>query len=291
MVDDSSAAYHIEIIKPYYVYVLADPCIDNEIFYVGKGTAKRGYDHLKEALKPDSPNSPKISRIKTIRDHGSEPLVRVIARFDSEDAAFAVESTLIHWVYGYDNLTNEQSGHGSHQVRPRDLGLIPELPGIDIARRIRLLGSMKTGYLQDKIDNHARLNHAEMMQDLHDFLKKQGIPLEEDEVIGLEGGRYLGLHVPLNPFVKLVLQITDSDRHSIILNLRPNSEKADDRRRFSECLSKEFQIESKNDGRYAKLEGWRHSKIRVDDYRKIQQLIERARQHFCTKNQAKTTFV
>ena len=272
LTEDPSGAQYIELIKPYYVYALADPFLDNEIFYVGKGKAQRGYDHLKDALKQDTPDSKKISRIRLIRDQGSEPLVRVIARFDTEDAAFAVESTLIHWVYGFGNLTNDQPGHGSRQVRSRDEGLIPELPGIDIAKRIKVAGK-RTGYLDDIISNHQRLGHLEMMQDLCDFLKGRGIPLEDDEVIGLEGGRYLGLRIPLNSCVRLVLHITDSDRHSIILNLRSNSEKADDRRNFSEFVSKEFQIEPKNDGRYAKLESWRNLKLSVEEHSKIHKLV------------------
>jgi hypothetical protein len=142
---------------------------------------------------------------------------------------------------------------------------------------------MKTGYLQDKIDNHARLNHAEMMQDLYDYLAGQRLPIDKGGVIALESGRYLAISIRVNSMVKLVLQITDSDKHSIIPNLRPNSDRKDDRQQFAEFLRSTLQIESKLNGRYAKLDSWQHLRITVDEHSKIQKLIERTIDLFCVR--------
>ena len=261
------------ILKPFYVYVLADPLCDNQIFYVGKGKSKRGFDHLKDALKADIEETPKLARIRLIYKAGLEPLVRVISRFDSEEEAFAVESVLIHWVYGYEYLTNEQSGHGSRYVRPKLDGLKAELAAIDIPRNIKLIGKVRTGYTQGKIDNHLRLNHAEMMEDLYAFLSAGDIPLHPQGVIALENGRYLAITIELNESAILALQITDTDKHSIIPNLRSKSDRKVDRELFSAFVADVFSLKAKNGGRYAKLKSWEELKISVVDHSYIYQLI------------------
>jgi hypothetical protein len=254
------------IIKPYYVYVLADPLCNNDVFYVGKGKSQRGFDHLKDALKPDIADTSKIVRIRSILEKDSEPLVRVIARFDTQEESFAVESVLIHWVYGYDALSNEQSGHGSRYVRPKLRGLDISLPSIDIPKKIKMIGTMTNGYLQDKIDNHLRLNHAEMMQDLYDFLNAKDVSLNPDGVAFLESGRYLAIIIQLNMSANLVLQITDSEKHSIIPNLRSVSDRKEDRESFTHFVASVFGVESNNYGRYAKLSGWKQLKISVEEH-------------------------
>ena len=261
------------IIKPYYVYVLADPLCNNDVFYVGKGKSQRGFDHLKDALKPDIADTSKIVRIRSILEKDSEPLVRVIARFDTQEESFAVESVLIHWVYGYDALSNEQSGHGSRYVRPKLRGLDISLPSIDIPKKIKMIGTMTNGYLQDKIDNHLRLNHAEMMQDLYDFLNGRDVSLNPDGVVFLESGRYLAIIIQLNMSANLVLQITDSEKHSIIPNLRSVSDRKEDRESFTHFVASVFGVESNNYGRYAKLSGWKQLKISVEEHETIYQLV------------------
>ena len=218
-------------------------------------------------------DTPKISRIRSIYSNDSSPLVRVIARFDSEEEAFAVESVLIHWVYGFNSLTNEQSGHGSRYIRPRMEGLSNELPLIDIPRNLKIMGNKKNGYLQDKIDNHIRLNHAEMMSDLYDFLKNKNISMHPDGVTAIESGRYLAITILLGGVANLVLQITDSDRHSIIPNLRPMSDTKDGRYFFEEYVSNKLGVHAKNGGRYAKLKSWKGLKLCVEEHDHIYKFV------------------
>lgn len=52
-----------------YVYVLVDPR-DNRIFYVGKGTGNRVYQHAQAALVDDSSLSLKLSTIREIKSLG-----------------------------------------------------------------------------------------------------------------------------------------------------------------------------------------------------------------------------
>lgn len=108
----------------HYVYELVDKG-NGKVFYVGKGTGERPYSHEKEASGDN--NNAKIDKIREI---GDNLIIRVIGRYKTECEAFAVESTLIHWVYGYDNLTNYQSGHGQKTIREK--GNDKPIEGIDI---------------------------------------------------------------------------------------------------------------------------------------------------------------
>jgi|GEM_PF-2778165 len=106
------------LLKPFYVYVLHDEN-DHDIFYVGKGKDDRLYQHAKEARRGKSEKE-KDKKILEIEQSGHKVKQTVVGRFDSDGEAFAVESTLIHWVYGIDNLTNVASGHGASQIRPKN---------------------------------------------------------------------------------------------------------------------------------------------------------------------------
>ena len=117
----------------HYVYALIDP-LDNQPFYIGKGTGRRAEAHLREHSETD-----KVSKIQSITDRTdsalNKVLVRIIGRFATEKEAFAVEATLIKWVYGLNALTNLVHGHRSSAIRGKND--LSELPGIDIEQPIR----------------------------------------------------------------------------------------------------------------------------------------------------------
>ncbi len=127
------------LLLPFYVYVLTDPS-NGKIFYVGKGKGERALDHAMEVRKllvsGTKLDSAKHKRIKEILDKNLEPSAFVIARFDEEVKAHAVESVMINFVYDYDGaLTNAVRGHGAEFVRR--YGDWQILPGIDIPERVR----------------------------------------------------------------------------------------------------------------------------------------------------------
>lgn len=129
---------------PYYVYELRDQ--SGTTFYVGKGQGNRADHHMSTVqrllvLEMESPAredrdqralSAKQDRIAKMLEAGETPQVIVIGRFETADEALAVETVLINWVYGYENLTNISRGHGAAHVRPR--GNLGVLPNIDIPR-------------------------------------------------------------------------------------------------------------------------------------------------------------
>jgi DNA-binding NarL/FixJ family response regulator len=114
------------LLKPFYVYALHDEN-DHDFFYIGKGQDARLFQHAKEARRCQSEKE-KNKKILEIERSGHKVKQTVIGRFDSDAEAFAIESTLIHWVYGIDNLTNIASGHGANFIRPRNnFSYIPAL--------------------------------------------------------------------------------------------------------------------------------------------------------------------
>ena len=105
----------VDALLPYYVYELRDPR-NNDVFYVGKGTRNRANHH--DVPDADADGTEKERRIAEIRESGYSDCIRlVIGRYRTEEEAFAVEATLIKWIYGRDNLTNLVAGHRDEFIR------------------------------------------------------------------------------------------------------------------------------------------------------------------------------
>ena len=105
----------------YYVYALFDSGDDPSWpFYVGKGCGNRVFSHaIGEAIEEneDDPLSPKLQRIRDIKQSGRVVVHKIIRFGLSEDEAFKVEAALIDLVNHIkpDTLKNEISGQGVAQ--------------------------------------------------------------------------------------------------------------------------------------------------------------------------------
>ena len=201
---------------PFYVYELRDPRT-NEVFYVGKGKNDRVDVHSAEE------ENRKAQRIDEIEKAGLKVLRIIVARFESEEEALAVESVAIKWHHGFDNLTNLIHGHRHRFVRPHQhqlTGEYPEIPGIDRERKIT---GLRDGYFtQDQLRKIADNAIIEKLESLHDSLK------ERVEFKGLTVGAP-DLSVPQDPCVlvtgfsssvqlQIKIQLTGS---TVVLNLIP----------------------------------------------------------------------
>lgn len=118
--------------KKYYVYCLVDP-IDKSVFYIGKGTGNRVFDHEKFALglicssdfiESYEVTELKIERIKKIYDSGNKCEKYIISYRLTENEALASESTLINYfkiLRNDEKLTNKIRGHGTIGMSVDDL--------------------------------------------------------------------------------------------------------------------------------------------------------------------------
>ena len=196
MTDLSTPDQH-EPLLPYYVYLLLDPMQGNTPFYVGKGTGTRVNSHVAEvrrllALESALPAgadaaaglpSGKRRRIKDILDSSLAPIELIVARFETEDEAFAVEATLINLVYGFDNLTNLNRGHGSSFMRTfqdmqkvqREVSAqaqLDKIPGIDL----QIIKGVRDGaFKNDKIRGLTGAGAYDKLEELQTACSRLGL--------------------------------------------------------------------------------------------------------------------
>ncbi|MDE6409327.1 MAG: endonuclease [Muribaculaceae bacterium] len=140
-----------------YVYALIDPR-DNRIFYVGKGTGNRVYQHAQAALVDDSQNL-KLSTIREIKGLGLDVKYYIIRHNLTEQEAYLVESSIIDLLtypaFNKENiLTNIVSGH--HQWNEgiktdEEINILYDCPKIEPNPGDRLLlVSQNKSYKQSK---------------------------------------------------------------------------------------------------------------------------------------------
>lgn len=146
----------IEKLK-YYVYALVDPR-DNRIFYVGKGTGNRVYQHAQAAIADDS-QSLKLSTIREIKNLDLEVKYYIVRHNLTEKEAYLVESSIIDLMtypaFNKENLlTNIVSGH--HQwdegiKTDEEINILYDCPKIEPITDDRLLlVSLNRSYEQTK---------------------------------------------------------------------------------------------------------------------------------------------
>jgi hypothetical protein len=79
--------------QQFYVYIYYDPR-NNQPFYVGKGCGRRCYDHLKET-EYNTDNIFKWRKINSIRNDGSEPIIKKEIENLTEEQAYNNKASLI----------------------------------------------------------------------------------------------------------------------------------------------------------------------------------------------------
>lgn len=96
----------------FYVYGLIDPRTD-QIFYIGKGTGNRVFEHEKEHMNSLNSDKLKLQTIAEIHSLGLDVKKIIINSNLTENEAFSAEAALIN-AFRYINgtgLTNSVSGH------------------------------------------------------------------------------------------------------------------------------------------------------------------------------------
>jgi len=198
----------------YYVYELIDYSNPDEpkVFYVGKGVGSRVKNHARKVLQKIA-NDIEISDPKEIAlqrlliNNASPDALKelVIGRYKTEDEAFAVESTLIKWVYGHENLTNIVHGHGARQIRNKgnydfDQDLQPPSYMVGIKRNIEERGVEE---------------RATSLKGLLEAIGFSGL------FQGWQGQDY-GIYWPVPNFPIIVQIKMQANNNKVVLNARPS---------------------------------------------------------------------
>lgn len=229
-------------LKPFYVYELVDPS-NNQTFYVGKGQGRRGHDHRR--LSNTNRISDKLKRIKEIESKGSEVIARVVGRFENEKEAFAVEATLIHWMYGYDNLTNIQPGHGSSTIREK--GCFEELEGIDIPERV--IGTRTGDYSKEHVEKRIRYKVEESLKRIKNYLENNTPHKFSD--VDISNPRWTTIFIIKNG-VRLAVGRYNSPAEYFWIEVRSLDTKKENRKKVIELCGLS-DLEYRNKGEYAIL--------------------------------------
>jgi len=281
------------VLLPYYVYVLLDD--KGKPFYVGKGQGNRAFHHTGEVKRVLSKQvlpieteelgsvslSSKQSKIKDLLSSGKEPNILIVGRFETEEEAFSVETVLINFVYGYDELLNKSRGRRANMVRPK--GKYDELPDIDIPRT----RGERTGEFSSKKMERLQLEGA------YDFLSEFLATVEkrEFEVRGFEGrddrrfapgesNGKLGFLVRIHG-IDFVVSFSHTKRPSISIANTLETRQSLPKGRF--VLEKEYKIgEPKNlkvegEGRYIELINQSGVCLRFKDDKEALDELERIR--------------
>lgn len=228
-------------LKPYYVYVLMDTS-NNEVFYVGKGQGVRVLDHRKDSLKAES-NSAKFERIRAIQESGKSKVKEmVVGRFATDQEAFAVEATLIHWMYGHKNLTNIVCGHHADTIREK--GDHGELKGVDVPAN----WNYSEGFAQAR----DRFGVIENIEEIKKFLEKNS-DLRFGAVDSTHA-RWTTISLEIKG-LRLVVGKYNSSGGGFWIEIQPVSNKKADKDQLVELCAKS-KFEAKNNGGYAKLPGY-----------------------------------
>lgn len=102
----------------YYIYALICP-ITNKIFYIGKGSGNRVFEHTMEADKFQDSKKYKLEKINELKSKGLSPKYVILKHgIEDEKLAYEYEATMIDMftnpnspLYGTTELTNDVSGH------------------------------------------------------------------------------------------------------------------------------------------------------------------------------------
>lgn len=114
----------------YYVYELIDP-IQEIVFYVGKGSGARAFQHAKDAKAGKIGNGLKHTKIIAIQNAGFDVKVKFVATELSEREALRIERQIIHALK--DTLTNIAMGNNrsGDALAAKARAMLKVLPALD----------------------------------------------------------------------------------------------------------------------------------------------------------------
>ncbi len=198
----------------YYVYALIDP-ENKQPFYVGKGQKDRLQAHFKEAAHASKREEKHIAiRRCTAKGYTAQDIGRIIARVDSEELAFLIESFYIKFVVGFSQLGNIQPGVGSDLFRSR--GDWELRKSLDLPILIEPGAFHKTLY-QQLLGERVDWVLFEAMAHIQAQRPELALRFSEPAIIGAGELAILASLPGIHPNVKLRLQIRSARRIQVML--------------------------------------------------------------------------
>ncbi|MFK5927677.1 MAG: hypothetical protein QM483_13695 [Desulfuromusa sp.] len=188
---------------------------DSNLLYIGKGKGKRVFQHRLNVERKMNRNERIYSKKEKAiaaailnKTKGSELKELIIGRYKDGGQAYAVEATLIKWVYGLGDLKNEKSGNHSDTIRTKG--------NMDYDDKLdRQLTTREHG--QQRVEDNDLDTEA---KNLSESLEEYGIP--NVKMTGFETGGQdytLSWTVP-DTLCRLQLKLQLSSRN-IVINARP----------------------------------------------------------------------
>lgn len=153
-----------------YVYELIDPR-DGAVFYIGKGTGRRMYQHERDVMRGKTKNAAKTGRIAEILAAGLRVVCRVLAVFTSDAEAFKAER---QFIAAHADLTNATAGGGGSRTgATKQDGERQESPAVTKRAALDLLSRI-VPYM-DWINEKPRTNeesdtYMSVVADLHEII-------------------------------------------------------------------------------------------------------------------------
>ena len=202
-----------------FVYLLFDPD-ETKPFYVGKGKNKRDLQH--KSGNYDS----KQKKIQEIEKRGKNVYRVIIGRYETEQEALSVEATLIKWVYGFDNLTNNIHGRHHIYIRPHSEEKLKNknfehLDRIDREKSYNIQSGIYTKDLLDKIKTNKIL---QKLTSIKEALKKNMLSYNIGEETILTAQDPCILVSDFSKYVILQIKMPLTGKYFII-NLLPKNSK------------------------------------------------------------------
>jgi len=287
-------------LREFYVYGLIDPRCGN-IFYVGKGQRERVLHHAGQVVvddnfrdraddedqsSRDAARTEKEQRIAEIKIASLTVIERVLARFNTEHEAYAVESVLIHWVYGRKQeggiLTNVQAGRNHGHVRRK--GNLDKCEYLDVVKKLRSEpGVYGSTSLKRLLDNQIPTIAVETVQQLRSLLPARMRHLTITDPVVIESGRWVGANVEMGePDVILRLQFSPKQ---LVTNLRPANEGRKAGRQEFVSRINAIGLKPLGNDRYCWMGDWCNNGLKFDDY---ENLVERVVLAYDTLSESKT---
>lgn len=121
----------------FYVYGLFHEDDDNNVcFYIGKGTANRKDEHLKEWCLEKEAGSHKTKKIRKLKRNGKEPFSKILVDGLTNEQASKIEEALLCRDEVFDKVVNKsRNSHGgiTKEISDEVIDKLGKVPDVELA--------------------------------------------------------------------------------------------------------------------------------------------------------------